>query len=493
MSTQEESSSLIGSLSNVVGTSEPALTLLLSVLLGYPLALFHRHYLFGKSANLQHIYFILTGFALGFFNYGLDTFHSIFTVLVTYLTMILFKGSNIMVGFTFVFNMVYLLIGYFYFSTNDYDINWTLPQCVLVLRLIGIAFDYYDGSQEASSLSKDQKAAALSNRPTALEFFAHMFFPASFLVGPQFPMRRYQKFVAGEFVDSGVINEAPKSCIPYAIKRGLLGVMYLAIFQIVGIYINDDYMISQEFYEVPFWRRMLMLGFWGRISLYKYISCWLLTEGVCILFGLTHNGVDKDNQVKWDGLANILIGRLETATEFNHYIQSFNTNTNHWVAQYIYKRLKFLGNRYISQGAALLFLAIWHGFHSGYFVCFIFEFLVMYMEKDWQSILAKRPQLREKLSSGPLVTPIYIILRLYTFVFMGWCMLPFCLLTYSRYMAAYANVNYIGVIVFLLYPVLWAPLIRAALGKTPNTNTDLRESQSGTNQSTTVSGRNKTD
>lgn len=84
----------------------------------------------------------------------------------------------------------------------------------------------------------------------------------------------------------------------------------------------------------------------------------------------------------WNGLENVKISVLENATEFNHYILSFNINTNHWVAQYIYKRLKFFGSRLISQGVSLLFLAIWHGFHSGYYICFAFEFIVMYMEKD---------------------------------------------------------------------------------------------------------------
>ena len=27
--------------------------------------------------------------------------------------------------------------GYYYSGTDSYDINWTVPQCVLVLRLIG--------------------------------------------------------------------------------------------------------------------------------------------------------------------------------------------------------------------------------------------------------------------------------------------------------------------------------------------------------------------
>jgi lysophospholipid acyltransferase 5 len=41
-----------------------------------------------------------------------------------------------------------------------------------------------------------------------------------------------------------------------------------------------------------------------------------------------------------------------------------------------------MGNRYISQAAALVFLAVWHGLHSGYYMCFLLEFVVMKLEKD---------------------------------------------------------------------------------------------------------------
>jgi lysophospholipid acyltransferase 5 len=44
--------------------------------------------------------------------------------------------------------------------------------------------------------------------------------------------------------------------------------------------------------------------------------------------------------------------------------------------------MKFLGNRYISQAAALVFLAVWHGLHSGYYMCFLLEFVLMKFEKD---------------------------------------------------------------------------------------------------------------
>lgn len=48
-------------------------------------------------------------------------------------------------------------------------------------------------------LSGEQKLQALKRFPTFLETAAHCFFPGSFLIGPQFPMKRYLDFVDGKF------------------------------------------------------------------------------------------------------------------------------------------------------------------------------------------------------------------------------------------------------------------------------------------------------
>ena len=108
------------------------------------------------------------------------------------------------------------------------------------------------------------------------------------------------------------------------------------------------------------------------------VSC----KGTVSVPGLAYNGKGEDGTPIWNGVENVKLSTFENTTEFTHYIQSFNINTNHWSGQYIYKRLKFLGNRQISQLATLGFLAVWHGFHSGYYVCFFFEFMVVYMERD---------------------------------------------------------------------------------------------------------------
>ncbi|KRT84759.1 hypothetical protein AMK59_1530, partial [Oryctes borbonicus] len=200
---KEETASLglLGNLSTLMGTSEPALRVLVSLLLGYPIALIHRKYLYGKEPNLQYLYFIFTGLGLGYFNYASDVFHSIFAVVFTYITLVLFGGSEIAVALTFIFNMGYLLTGYYYSGTDTYDINWTVPQCVLVLRLISVAFDLYDGRQPIETLNADGKKMALQKRPAFLEFCGHQFFPTSFVIGPQFSMKRFQEFTKGVYSD----------------------------------------------------------------------------------------------------------------------------------------------------------------------------------------------------------------------------------------------------------------------------------------------------
>lgn len=48
-------------------------------------------------------------------------------------------------------------------------------------------------------LSNDQKKVVLREVPSLLEMAGYTYFPTSFLVGPQFPMKKYQDFIGGKF------------------------------------------------------------------------------------------------------------------------------------------------------------------------------------------------------------------------------------------------------------------------------------------------------
>ncbi|XP_078033806.1 lysophosphatidylcholine acyltransferase 3 protein nessy [Augochlora pura] len=462
------SNSVLSSISDTIGVSGAAFQLLISILLGFPIALLHRYKFYGKSPISQHLFFTSCGLLICYWNYGFNTVHSGTTICATYLILKYLGGTTLSVIVTFIFNMVYLLLGYYMTGTDDYDIKWTMPQCVLTLRLIGLAFNVLDGRQPDEKLSVSQKKAAIKEPPTLLEITAFSYFPGSFLVGPQFSMKRYLDYVNGTLMADSFRKEELPPCVVPGICRMLLGFVYVSLYQLGTMYISDQYMLSLEFQKQPFFKRLLIMGFWGHVNMYKYICCWLLSEGVCTTFGLTYTGKNEKGELLWDGCENVKLFIFETATRFNHYIMSFNTNTNNWCAEYIYKRLKFMGSKLYSQFFTLFFLALWHGFHSGYYVCFSLEFMIMYAEKDLTSIFEKQEKLQSLLKNHPEIRILFSIFTfVYTFIFMGYSVTCFHLLSFSRYNQVYSSIYYCGHIIYLSYPLLSIPLKKALLKKRP--------------------------
>lgn len=61
-----------------------------------------------------------------------------------------------------------------------------------------------------------------------------------------------------------------------------LGIIYMILHQLGTWYIPHEYILSMEFRQQPFLKRIFIIGLWGHVNLYKYVSCWLLAEGVRI-------------------------------------------------------------------------------------------------------------------------------------------------------------------------------------------------------------------
>lgn len=243
-----------------------------------------------------------------------------------------------------------------------------------------------------------------------------------------------------------------------ALLRYGQGILYLAIHQLCGLLCSNETILSSEFREHNFFVRMLLLGVWGKYTFYKYIAIWLMSEGCAIRYGLTFKGEHVDEEGKkvedWSGCANVDVKLFEMATEFNHYIQSFNINTNRWAARHIFKPLVFLGNKDLSQLLTLIFLAVWHGFHSGYYVTFLFEFIIVHIDKDVAKIKNGNPTLKA-FCEQPSVRPvIFAIQKTYTIVGLGWCIIPFGFLAFDQYWIAIRQVSYIGLAFFVAYPIV---------------------------------------
>lgn len=135
----------LGQIGNKIGVTEEAFRLFISLLISYPICIIFNKYLLKQSINIKHAYYLICGLLLVYFNFGSDLIHSLVNCLVCYIVLKVFN-IKIAVVINFLFTLIYLLYGCYSIQIgSDYSIKWTLPQCVLTLRLIAISIDIYDG------------------------------------------------------------------------------------------------------------------------------------------------------------------------------------------------------------------------------------------------------------------------------------------------------------------------------------------------------------
>ncbi|CAG8488359.1 15584_t:CDS:2 [Cetraspora pellucida] len=481
-------------LSVETGVSEQVLRLLLTILFAYPISLIYRLTLVRPLKTkwapfIRNLYVVITGLSLSYFFNGHHIKHSLITTIVTWLFCYLgsiFRNRVLSAIASFLFNVTYLLVGYYMTATDDYDVSWTMPQCVLCLRMIGFAMDFMDGEkllkskppvnvkenitntnekntdtkkvsqQTDSSISTRpqkqpisfEKNIQLGTLPPLIETIGYANFFGSFLIGPQFSFHLYRKFITMSLYPDP--SNIPPRCYWFALKSFLLGALYLGVQQVGSGYFPQSYLLTAEYAAKPFIHKLIIMWWTGKFILSKYLGIWTLSEGACILSGISFNGYDDNGNPKWDGLSNIEKWNFEFATSLTQIITSFNTNTNLWTKLYIFKRLVFLGNKQLSSILSLVFLALWHGLHSGYYFCFSLEFFDIEAEKRWAKRFERytKPLYLSQNNSNPK-----IMFGKYLHLFIGWfgqtcalhyAIISFGLLKWDHVISAYNSVYWIG-------------------------------------------------
>lgn len=389
---------MLHAIAAALGTTEPAIRLLAVLLAGSPLGALYNLAFVNQGNTLKYLYFALSGAAVCFYGFGLGTLHLIATIAAVYLILLVAhktKKHVIGAGATFVFTMGYLLWGYFTHATEQYDIDWTTPHCVLTLRLISLAFDLMDGAAAVPP----SDSAPLKEFPGPLQVLSYCLYYGGVVVGPQFSFSLYSAFVEGKLVTSTAGRTAAWA------TRLLLGLVYIAVVAVGMGFYPDEQIYRPEFLSNSFFSRLATVFMVGKINLMKYIGVWLVNESSCILTGISFRAVPASEgapaRVAWDGLSNCSPLEFESTPTLKGVIGSFNINTNHWVMRYIYKRLRFLNNKNLSMLGALLFLAVWHGYYIGYFITFTLEFIALRAEDSLRA--------RVGVPSGPLHYPTLVL------------------------------------------------------------------------------------
>nr|CDJ82257.1 Membrane bound O-acyl transferase domain containing protein [Haemonchus contortus] len=355
----------------------------------------------------------------------------------------------------------YLLVGYWKKESEGYDINWTTPFCVLTLRLTGLVMNVYDGVH-CDKLKRDQKAEAIKKLPGLLEIAAFTFLYSGTFVGPQFTLAKFRSFVDGAWLDE---KKQPKqSAISASLRRFLGGAAFLILNLVGTAWIPNSYFNTPEYYKQSFFWRWTWAVVWFRVVICRYCALWMIVEGSSILNGLGYNGQDQQGRDRWDGVRDIDVWKWEVGTDFTSCVQAFNRGTNTWVKNNILRRLRWLNNKSLAHLITLGYLAIWHGYHLGYFLIFGMEFGCMVAQEQLYSLVRRSPEL-SSLTSKPSLRPfLWLCGRLILLYSMGFAFLMFGLVKTKYWIGPVKSLYFIG---YIFYFIIWPALYQVLLNVLP--------------------------
>ncbi|KAJ1368502.1 Lysophospholipid acyltransferase 5, variant 2 [Parelaphostrongylus tenuis] len=323
----------------------------------------------------------------------------------------------------------------------------------MTLRFTGLIVDIYDGSH-FKTLRPDQEKTAIKDAPGLLEVAAYGLFYTGTLAGPQFSLRKFRSYVNGDWLDDK--RQPKQSSLMPSLGRFIAGCTFMVLNQWGAVWIPDTFFNSQEFFNMSFFMRWTWVVIWFRLTMYRYCGVWLIVEGAAILNGIGYNGKDKEGNDRWDGVRDVHIWQWETGHDFSSAIQSFNCGTNNFVKNYIFRRLRWLGSKSASHIVTLGYLAIWHGYHLGYFLLFFFEFGCVTAQEQLYSLIECIPYW-SNLIAKPAIRPfVWLFGRLTIMYSMGFGFLCFGLLKTKYWIGPLKSLYFIGFLVFFVaWPVVY--------------------------------------
>jgi lysophospholipid acyltransferase 5 len=411
-----------------------------------------------RARFYRPLYHMIVSSLLAYICFGSDAIHCLLTAsinyVILYMSSLSWYSRRIALVFSFIFTFVYLLVAYRRHRSLEYSVDFTIPQCILTLKLMGLAFDYHDGQKKElkEQLAGDDEfhARPLRTLPSLLDYMGFVSFYPAFFAGPVYSYEEYQTMLAIDLKHTPSRGWTVVSLV-------LSAWLYLSITFLTETYLPRQRLIDDTFiHNHSFFTRCMYFWLSYRFSITKYLGVWLLVEGASVVAGAGYSHLGHH----WRGWRNVRPLKLELARDIRGVVASFNIRTNAWAKYYIFKRLKWLYSKHLSMIVTLAFLALWHGFWPGYFISFAYEFICLLAEQQLRIYMDEKSSSRLKL----------ILHQNYLCVFLIWCfrgfifdygMIAFELLTWPSIYKAYRSLGFIGHVI----PIGWILLSLLCLKK----------------------------
>lgn len=436
----------------------------------------------GLPATLKHVASIAvtTVYLYGILELKWSFAQLLANCLITYfMTYANVGGKRNMPWYVFTFQMGHLTINHLiraYGNIPLTTIEITAMQMVLCMNLTSFAWSVHDGkNRTADQCDEQQRSMRITDAefPSLLEFLGYAFYFPGVLVGPSTRYTDYRDWASGKIYKTKDGNPPSGRFLTGSIEL-LKGLAFMAVWATYS---------PRFFYEAfitpagdP--SSALQFGFSGRIAYvfvvgivarFKYYGIWTLTNGACIVSGLSYNGNRADGSSRWDRCKNINVLGVEFANNWKELLDAWNMNTNVWLRNNVYKRVARPGKKpgFKSTMATFLTSAFWHGVAPGYYFTFVLGGLLQSVGRSARSHF--RP-LAFKDVRSPNPTPSTLtkfnavqlaycaVCILATQLTMDFAVLPFMLLEVKKSWAGWGELYYFGILAALI------PMIAFRLG-----------------------------
>ncbi|ODV58658.1 lysophospholipid acyltransferase [Ascoidea rubescens DSM 1968] len=448
-----------------------------------------------NNKKLRCYYIISVSF---FYIFGILNIYSGFQTLfisslITYLCSRYLK-SNLMPWTNFVLIMGHLMYSHiyaqFFIDPNaDYNenvgVDITGAQMVLVMKLTAFAWNIQDGlilsnpvTAPNCDLTEIQKSKAIYKHPSILEYWAYCFFFPSLLTGPAFDYIDYENWLTNNLFSEIPADKRPgkkrKRMIPksgrVSLWKAIQGVLWILLWFKLTTIFSNKYLFERSFLSKNFFYKIFYLWVLSFTYRLKYYGAWSIAEASCILCGIGFNGIkinaDKSISFRWDKVQNIDPIGFETAQNVHIGLEAWNQNTNKWLKNYVYLRIKRKNRRAGFKSTLFTFLtsAMWHGTRPGYYLTFACGAFLQTCGRYYRRYF--RPIFIESDGKTFKATKIYydILCFLFTQLAFGYLVQPFVILDFNQSLYAWRTCYYyIHVIILGTFLVFRGPFAKSVV------------------------------
>jgi len=337
------------------------------------------------SASVRHLFELVVGFLMAAFCFGWTVVHLVLLSCLSYAILSLESSSSGAASskthvVVFVFSMLYLCCNHIYrqiYDYGSYTLDVTGPMMLMVQKISGLAFSYYDSRRPRSQLTADQLDQIVVVQPSILEFLSYMFYFHGMMCGPPCTYADYKRFIEGtngvKDLSTGTWSsevlgrrEAPSPWRPFSVKfcyALLCGFVMLFIAPLC----DPLLLVDADYLDTAFVGRRVLTGivFFAMIRS-RYYFAYYLSESINNLAGLGFDGIDADGNHKWDLINNVEIMKVEFSLSLKGLVDAWNKTSTVWLRRCVYDRLP----PSVNLAATYAISAVWHGFYPGYYFTF---------------------------------------------------------------------------------------------------------------------------